>query len=328
MSRTILCGEPIEVETRIIVCVPCHNEEKTIADVVKGFRVALPTAEIAVLDNASSDNTASIAQMAGARVERVERKGKGNVVSWMFANLEADVFVMVDGDVTYDPAAAPRAIKLLVEKNLDLMNIARIPVHEEVSRWGHQWGNQLFQWIVRRMFGETPGDMLSGYKVFSRRLAKTFPAVSTGFEIETEIIVHVLGMRLPWAEIQAPYHERPEGSSSKLKTLSDGARILLFIVRLFKNERPFAFFSVIGLVFMIVGLILGIPVVVHYLNTGLVPKFPTAFLSASLMILAMLSLAIGLVLDTVNAGRREMKRLVYALYCPPRRSASSRGAAG
>ena len=259
--------------------------------------------------------------MAGARVERVERKGKGNVVAWMFANLEADVFVMVDGDVTYDPAAAPGAIEILVKKNLDLINIARVPVHEQVSRRGHQWGNQLFRWIVRRMFGETPGDMLSGYKVFSRRLAKTFPAVSAGFEIETEIVVHVLEMRLPWAEVQAAYHERPEGSSSKLKTLSDGFRILLFIVRLFKNERSLIFFGVIGLIFTISGLILGVPVIVHYLNTGLVPKFPTAFLSASLMILAMLSLAIGLVLDTVNAGRREVKRLIYALYCPPRGNA-------
>lgn len=303
---------------RITVCIPCYNEATTVARVVAGFRAVLPAAEMVVLDNASNDNTAAVATAAGARVEQVHRKGKGNVVAWMFANLEADIYVMVDGDLTYDPAAVSGAISRLTAGNLDLVNIARIPVHGQDSRTGHQWGNRLFQWIVRRMFGEAPGDMLSGYKVFSRRLAKTFPVLSSGFEIETEIIVHVLEMRLPWQEIRAPYYARPKGSTSKLNTLSDGVRILSFIVRLFKNEHPLAFFGVTGLLFTIAGLVLGVPVVIHYFQTGFVPKFPTAFLAATLMVLALLSLAIGLVLDTVSAGRREVKRLVYALYAPPR----------
>ncbi|GAB4356474.1 MAG: glycosyltransferase family 2 protein [Methylohalobius crimeensis] len=304
-------------EVRVAVLIPCHNEEKTVAGVVSDFRGVLPEAKICVFDNASTDKTSEVARASGAHVFHVPRKGKGNVVAAMFANVEADVYVMVDGDATYDASAAPEAVKRLIEKRLDLVNIARRYVASDISRPGHRWGNRVFHHIVRRFFGQPPGDMLSGFKVFSRRFVKTFASFSTGFEIETEILIHTLELGLPWEEISAPYYARPEGSESKLNTFKDGGRIFKFILGLYKLEHPLGFFVAIGAGFAVTSLGLGIPLVAEYLQTGLVPRFPTAFLAASLMIIAAIFGTIGLILDTVTSGRREFKRLIYLQYPSP-----------
>ena len=295
----------------VAVLVPCHNEASAVAQVVQEFRRNLPAARIYVYDNGSTDDTAQIARASGAIVRAEPLLGKGNVVRRMFADVEADIYVMVDGDGTYDAAAAPGLVARLLHDGLDMVNCARVPAADSVYRPGHRFGNRILTGLVARVFGERVKDMLSGYRVMSRRFVKSFPALSTGFEIETEITVHALELRAPIAEMSAPYFVRPRGSASKLHTIGDGIRILRLIVHLVKEERPLQFFSVIFAILTAVSLALGIPVVMQFLETGLVGRLPSAVLATGLMILAFLSLFCGLVLDTVTRGRRELKRLVY-----------------
>jgi len=302
----------------VAVLVPCHNEAAAIAEVVRDFRKCLPAATIYVYDNASSDNTAQVARTAGACVHTEPLVGKGNVVRRMFADVEADIYLMVDGDGTYDATRAPTLIEHLVSNGLDMVNCARVPADERAYRPGHKWGNRLLTGLVARVFGNRLSDMLSGYRVMSRRFVKSFPALSTGFEIETEITVHALELRVPIGELSAPYFNRPRGSTSKLHTIGDGARILRVILHLVKEERPLQFFATIFGVLAATSIALGIPVVTHFIATGLVNRLPTAVLATGLMILAFLSLVCGLVLDTVTRGRRELKRLLY-LTAGPRR---------
>jgi glycosyltransferase involved in cell wall biosynthesis len=301
----------LKSDLSIAVLVPCHNEAATIGQVVGGFREALPTADIYVYDNCSTDATAQVAHDRGAIVRSEPLIGKGNVIRRMFADVEADIYVMVDGDGTYDPAAAPALVEQLVLHGLDMVNCARVPASDGVYRAGHRLGNRLLTGLVSRVFGNQLRDMLSGYRVMSRRFVKSFPALSTGFEIETELTVHALELRVPIAELPAPYFSRPEGSASKLNTIGDGMRILRVIVHLVKEERPLQFFSVIFALLTAASLAIGIPVVIEFLATGLVGRLPTAVLATGLMILAFLSLICGLVLDTVTRGRRELKRLFY-----------------
>jgi glycosyltransferase involved in cell wall biosynthesis len=300
-----------QTEARLAVLVPCHNEASAVGQVVLEFRRNLPTALIYVYDNASTDDTAQIARDSGAIVRAEPLLGKGNVVRRMFADVEADIYVMVDGDGTYDASVAPRLVERLVHEGLDMVNCARVPAENSVYRPGHKLGNRILTGLVARVFGERLSDMLSGYRVMSRRFVKTFPALSAGFEIETEITVHALELRAPIAEISAPYFVRASGSASKLRTIGDGMRILRLIVHLVKEERPLQLFSFIFAVLTAVSLVLGVPVVLQFINTGLVPRLPSAVLATGLMLLAFLNLFCGLVLDTVTRGRRELKRLVY-----------------
>jgi hypothetical protein len=302
---------PDQAYRSVAVLVPCYNESATIAEVVKDFQVNLPYALIYVYDNGSTDATANIAVDCGAIVREEPLRGKGNVVRRMFADVEADIYVMVDGDGTYDATAARAMVERLLRDRLDMVNCARIPSADGAYRPGHQFGNQLLTGLVARVFGKRMSDMLSGYRVMSRRFVKSFPALSTGFEIETEITVHALELRAPIAEMSARYFERPQGSASKLHTISDGMRILRLIVHLVKEERPLQLFSTIFATLMVISLALGVPVVMQFLRTGLVGRLPTALLATGLMILAFLNLFCGLVLDTVTRGRREMKRLTY-----------------
>ncbi len=298
-------------DVRIAVLVPCYNEAAAISDVVNDFRAALPGATIYVYDNNSSDDTTRIAREAGAIVRTETLQGKGNVVRRMFADVEADVFVMVDGDNTYDAGAAPGLVSLLLENHLDLVNGRRIHEETEAYRPGHQFGNTLLTSLVASIFGKRFDDMLSGYKVFSRRFVKSFPSLSGGFEIETELTVHALELRMPVAEVETRYGARPEGSQSKLSTFSDGFKILKMIAILIKEERPLQFFSVLFALFALASVIISIPVITTYMETGLVPRLPTAVLATGLMLLGFLSLACGLILDTVTRGRKELKRLQY-----------------
>ena len=295
----------------IAVLIPCHNEEAAIAKVVRDFRSALPTATVFVYDNNSTDRTMAVAAEAGAVVRSEPLQGKGNVVRRMFADIEADAYVLVDGDDTYDADSAPRLINLLLDDNLDLVNGARVASAQAAYRPGHRFGNALLTGVVAQVFGNRLTDMLSGYRVFSRRFVKAFPALSAGFEIETEFTVHALQLRVPMAELETPYRERPPGSVSKLHTYSDGARILRTIVKLIKEERPLYFFSIAFALLALTSVVLAIPIVQTFMETGTVPRFPTAILSMGLMLLAFLSLASGLILDTVTRGRIEMKRLHY-----------------
>ena len=302
---------------RLAVILPCYNEEAAIASVVRDFRNALPQAEIYVYDNNSKDNTVEVARTAGAIVRRETRQGKGHVVRRMFADVEADIYVLADGDGTYDAASAPAMIAKLIGERLDMVAGSRLTTYEgEAFRRGHRFGNDLLTGFLGLCFGRTFTDILSGYRVFSRRYVKSFPALSTGFETETELAVHALELRMPIAEVTTAYKARPAGSASKLRTYRDGFRILMMILSLFKEERPLAFFSIIAGVLALLAMILVYPVFVTYIETGLVPRFPTAILSTGLMILASLSLTCGFVLDTVTHGRREMKRLFY-LSIPP-----------
>ena len=296
---------------RIAVLIPCHDEVASVGEVVRGFRRHLPAATVYVYDNASSDRTAEVAREAGAVVRSEPLLGKGNVVRRMFADVEADVYVIVDGDGTYDASAAPRLVDHLLRNGLDMVNCARVPADQSAYRPGHLLGNRVLTALVARVFGNRLTDMLSGYRVMSRRFVKSFPALSTGFEIETELTVHALDLRAPIGEIRAPYLSRPRGSASKLNTFGDGARILGLIVHLIKEERPLQFFSSIFGVLAATSLALGVPVVKQFLITGLVGRLPTAVLATGLMILAFSSLHCGLVLDTVTRGRRELKRLHY-----------------
>lgn len=296
----------------VAVLIPCYNEQAAIADVIEGFRTYVPGSVIFVYDNASTDGTVAAAKAAGAIVRTEALRGKGNVVRRMFADVEADVYILVDGDNTYDAASAPKLIDLLLSESLDLVNAARIDTTRNAYRSGHRFGNWLLTTMVAKLFGKRFSDMLSGYRVMSRRFVKSFPALSAGFEIETELTVHALQLRIPIMEIPTPYRERPSGSSSKLRTFSDGARILRTIISLVKEERPLAFFGSFGGVLALLSVLLGIPIVREFLVTGLVPRLPTAVLATGLMILAFLSVMCGLILATVTRGRLELKRLHYS----------------
>jgi glycosyltransferase involved in cell wall biosynthesis len=298
-------------DPRVAVLVPCFNEEVAIAKVVADFRAALPQATVYVYDNNSTDGTATAARAAGAVVRRESRQGKGNVVRRMFADVGADVYVLVDGDATYDAPSAPAMIERLVDERLDMVVAARVEEGQQAYRRGHRTGNQLFTAFVASVFGPSFSDILSGYRVFSRRFVKSFPVLSSGFEIETELTVHALELELAVAEIPTPYYARPKGSVSKLSTWRDGLRILMLMVNLHRAEQPLAFFSAIGIAFAIASVGLAIPIFVTYFEEGIVPRIPTAILSTGLMLLASLSVVAGVVLDTVTRGRREMKRLAY-----------------
>jgi len=299
-------GHPV-----VAVLVPCYNEATSIAKVVSDFRAALPDSTVFVYDNGSTDQTVAHARRAGAVVRTELRRGKGNVVRRMFADIEADVFVLVDGDDTYDATAAPRLVEQLVADSLDMVNAARVSVSGKAYRPGHQLGNALLTGFVARIFGSHVSDMLSGYRVFSRRFVKSFQTQAAGFEIETEFTIHALELRLPIAEVPLSYKERAEGSASKLETYSDGMRILRFIFRLIKQERPFQFFGWIFVLLALVSVALEVPVILTYMQTGLVPRLPTALLGTGTGILAFLSLMCGLILDTVTQGRVEAKRMHY-----------------
>ena len=293
------------------VLIPCYNEAAAITQVVQDFRRVLPEAAIYVYDNNSKDNTVAIAKAAGAIVRTETLQGKGNVVRRMFADIEADIYVLVDGDATYDAASAPKMIQALLTEPLDMVNGARVTDIEKAYRPGHKFGNWLLTSMVAWIFGNRISDMLSGYRVMSRRYVKSFPALSAGFETETELTVHALELRMPITEMPTPYKDRPEGSVSKLSTFKDGFRILWTIIVLVKEERPMQFFSLFAALLVLVAILLIIPIVVEFLHTGLVPRLPTAVLSMGLMILSFLSLSCGLILDTVTRGRREMKRMRY-----------------
>ncbi|MEO8320553.1 MAG: glycosyltransferase family 2 protein [Bradyrhizobium sp.] len=296
---------------RVAVLVPCYNEEAAVATVVADFRKALPAAEIFVYDNNSKDRTAEVARAAGAIVRGERRQGKGHVVRRMFADVDADIYVLVDGDATYDAPSAPRMIETLVNNHLDMVVGFRVDQSVAAYRPGHRTGNWMLTSFLSTVFGQAFRDILSGYRVFSRRFVKSFPVLSDGFEIETELSVHALELALPVTEIETPYYARPEGSVSKLNTWRDGFRILGTILKLYRSEKPLRFFTVIGIFLMLISIGLAIPVIVTYLEEGLVPRLPTAVLSMGLMIVAVLSVSSGLVLDTVTRGRREMKLLAY-----------------
>jgi hypothetical protein len=296
---------------RVAVLVPCFNEETAIAKVVADFRAALPEAAIYVYDNNSTDRTAEVARAAGAVVRREMNQGKGNVVRRMFADVDADVYVLVDGDATYDAPSALAMIARLMDDRLDMVVAARIDQEQAAYRLGHRTGNRLLTGFFASVFKAKFTDILSGYRVFSRRFVKSFPVLSRGFEIETELAVHALELELAVAEIPTPYYARPEGSVSKLSTWRDGFRILSTIVSLYRSERPLAFFTGLGTALAIVSVGLAIPIFVTYFEQGTVPRIPTAILSTGLMLLAFLSIVAGLVLDTVTRGRREMKLIAY-----------------
>lgn len=302
---------------RIAVLVPCHNEAQTIAQVVADFRAVLPEAEIVACDNASSDATAAVARAAGARVLSEPRRGKGHAVRRLFAAIDADIYILVDGDATYHAPSAPAMVARLRADGLDMVNGRRVAVQGGAYRRGHRFGNWLLSRAVIAIFGSQVQDLLSGYRVFSRRFVKSFPAFSSGFEIETELTVHALEMCLPVAEIDTPYAERPEGSASKLRTFRDGARILRTIAMLVRDERPLAFFTAAGAAVLALAVVLAVPLLLTYSRTGLVPRLPTAVLTVGLVVLACLSTVCGLILDTVTLGRREAKRLAYLSLPPP-----------
>src|SRR5690349_17487924 len=296
---------------RIAVLVPCYNEEAAVGTVIADFRKALPSAEIYVYDNNSKDRTAAVAREAGAEVRSERRQGKGHVVRRMFADVDADVYVLVDGDATYDAPSAPRMIAKLLGEHLDMVVGLRVDQEQAAYRRGHRTGNWMLTSFLSSVFGQAFTDILSGYRVFSRRFVKSFPVLSDGFEIETELTVHALELALPVAELKTPYYARPEGSFSKLNTWGDGFRILSTILKLYRSEKPLRFFSGVGAFLALVAIGLAIPIFITYLELGIVPRLPTAVLSTGLMIVAMLSLSSGLVLDTVTRGRREMKLLAY-----------------
>ncbi len=303
--------DPTNLSLDVAVLIPCLNEAVAVEQVVAGFRSVLPDATIFVYDNGSTDDTMKVAGAAGAVVRAEPMRGKGNVVRRMFADVEADVFVLVDGDGTYDATSAPMLIDTLLRNSLDMVNASRRSTSDLAYRRGHQFGNRLLTGLVAGFFGNRITDLLSGYRVFSRRFVKSFPALAQGFEIETELSVHALQLRMPIGEVATPYGERSEGSSSKLNTYRDGLRILRTIVYLIKEEKPFAFFSSAAVVLAVVSLSLGIPVVLEFMRTGLVPRLPTALLSAVIATLSCLSFASGLILDSVIRSRAEARRLAY-----------------
>lgn len=299
------------MKPRIAVLLPCYNEEAAIARTVAGFRAALPDAAVYVFDNNSRDRTVEVARAAGAIVRHERMQGKGSVVRRMFADVDADIYVMADGDATYDAQAAPAMVARLVEERLDMVVGTRVHEAVEAYRRGHVLGNRVMTGILARLFGRSFTDIFSGYRVFSRRFVKSFPVLSEGFEIETEISVHALELKMPVGEVETRYFARPEGSASKLNTYGDGLRIARTILTLYRVERPLWFFGAVGLMLAAVAVLLSIPLAITYAQTGLVPRFPTAILATGLMILAALSGFAGLILDTVVRGRREMRRLAY-----------------
>jgi glycosyltransferase involved in cell wall biosynthesis len=298
---------------RIAAVIPCFNEALAIAQVIAEFRASLPEAHIHVFDNNSTDDTAAVARAHGAAVTQVSLRGKGNVARRMFADVEADVYVMVDGDATYDLGGVRHLIDMMVQDNLDMVVGCRVDDGADVQtyRAGHRLGNRVLTGAVGALFGGRLVDMLSGYRVFSRRYAKSFPAVSAGFEIETELTVHALELRMPFAEVPTAYRSRPEGSESKLSTYRDGWRILKTIFQLVISERPLQFFSVIAVALVVASIAGAVPLAVTYLHTGLVPRIPTAVLLTGTMLTAMLAFVCGIVLHTVTIGRQEIKRLRY-----------------
>jgi glycosyltransferase involved in cell wall biosynthesis len=318
-SRAITGEEPA-----VAVLIPCYNEASAIADVVAGFREALPGAAIYVYDNNSTDDTARVAAAAGAIVRTEAQQGKGYVVRRMFADVDADVYVLVDGDATYDAGSAPGLVRTLVAGPLDMVNGARVSDAGVRHRPGHRFGNRLLSGLVAWIFGDRFRDMLSGFKVLSRRYVKSFPALSAGFEIETELTVHALELGMPVAEVDTPYSERAEGTHSKLNTFRDGFRILKTIGVFIKEERPLQFFSILAGVFALTSVLLAWPILMTYLETGLVPRFPTAILATGLMLIGGLSFTAGLILDTVTRGRREAKRMRYLSVRPFVADAGSR----
>ena len=319
---------------RIAVLLPCYNEEAAVALTIAGFRAVLPTATIYVYDNNSADHTVEVALGAGAIVRRERVQGKGAVVRRMFADVDADIYVMADGDATYDAASAPALVARLLDEQLDMVVGSRVHDAADAYRRGHRFGNALLTGMLARLFGRSFTDILSGYRVFSRRFVKSYPALSTGFEIETDISVHALELRMPVAEVETPYFARPEGSASKLSTYGDGWRILRTIVTLYRIERPLLFFGMIGALLALAAIVLAIPLAITFAHTGLVPRFPTAIAATGLVprfptaiaatglvILAALSFFAGLILDTVVRGRREVRRLSYLGHPAPARGA-------
>ena len=301
----------------VAVLVPCYNEGRAIAKVVADFRAALPEAVVYVYDNNSRDNTVAAAEAAGAVVRREGHQGKGYVVRRMFNDIEADIYVLVDGDATYDAPSAPRMIDRLLADRLDMVVATRVDQDVKAYRPGHRTGNLLLTGFVAHIFGHAFTDILSGYRVFSRRFVKSFPILSGGFEIETELTVHALELELPVGELATPYYSRPSGSSSKLSTWRDGFRILWTVLKLYRAERPLSLFGAFGAALAIMSIGLAIPIFITYVQQGLVPRLPTAVLSTGLMLLAFLSIACGLILDTVTRGRREAKLIAYlALRAP------------
>ena len=298
-------------QLRIAILLPCYNEEAAIGATIAGFQAALPNAVIYVYDNNSADRTREVAKKAGAIVRTERLQGKGHVVMRMFADVDADVYVMADGDLTYDPAAAPAMVAMLVDDQLDMIVGTRRHAEKEAYRGGHVLGNKIFTGLLSGLFGRSFSDIFSGYRVFSRRFVKSFPVISSGFEIETEISVHALELKMPVGEVETIYAARPEGSQSKLSTYSDGWRILRTIVTLYRVERPALYYGLIGAALVGLALILAIPLVITYVNTGLVPRFPTAILVTGIIIIAVLCFFAGLILDTVTRGRRELRRLAY-----------------
>ena len=309
---------------RVAVLIPCHNEEASVGNVVRGFHQALPHADLFVYDNNSTDRTVEVARAAGALIGRESLQGKGNVVRRMFADIDADVYVLVDGDDTYQAASAPLMIDHLLENGLDMVTGTRVTEVRAAYRPGHRTGNVLLTGIVTFIFGKRITDMLSGYRVFSRRFVKSFPALSAGFETETELTIHALELRMPLGELVTPYRDRGEGSSSKLSTYRDGARIALTILHLVKEERPLQFFTLIAVLLFLTSIILGFPLVTEFRRTHLVPRLPTGVLATGIMMLSFLSLVCGMVLDSVSRTRKELKQLAYLATGHPAAAASRR----
>jgi glycosyltransferase involved in cell wall biosynthesis len=307
-------------QPRIAVLLPCYNEEAAIAKTVAGFRAALPSATVYVYDNNSRDRTRERAAKAGAVVRTERQQGKGHVVRRMFADVDADVYIMADGDLTYDPKAAPAMVDMLMDDQLDMVVGTRRHEEKDAYRGGHVFGNRMFTGLLAGLFGRSFSDIFSGYRVFSRRFVKSFPVLSSGFEIETEMSVHALELKMPVGEVETSYAARPEGSQSKLSTFSDGWRILKTIGTLYRIERPTLFYGGIGALFLIAAVMLAIPLVLTYVHTGLVPRFPTAILVTGMTIIAVLCFFAGLILDTVTRGRREVRRLAYLAQSAPQRS--------
>jgi len=302
---------------KVAVLIPCHNEALVIGKVVQNFREALPSSRIYVFDNNSTDDTIGEARKAGAIVRCVPLQGKGNVVRRMFGDVEADVYILVDGDGTYHAPSSREMVEKLFAENLDMVVGCRISTEQVAFRRGHVWGNQLFSSVVTRLFGRRCADLLSGYRAFSKRFVKSFPAMASGFETETEFTVHALELRMPIAEVPTPYCSRVQGSESKLNTYKDGLRITIAILRLFMLEKPFIFFGLIGTGLGVTSVMLAAPILVHYFETGLVPRLPTALLSTGLMLLAFLSIFSGLILDSVARGRKESRLLAYLSFSGP-----------